>query len=226
METGLDVSVDCVVFGFDDNELKVLLIEQRPQLTVTNTQKALPGDLVKENEDLDGAANRVLKELTKLTGLYLHQFKAFGDPKRVSDLKDQEWLRAFRSRPQSRVITVAYYSLVRMEDYEPMASSFAGKVEWLKLDEVPELAFDHNKILNEAIKVLKAEVNLKLLSKLLPNKFSLSQVQRLYELILGKELDKRNFRKKLKNENQLIELDEKEEHVDHKPAQLYSYKLE
>lgn len=226
METGLDVSVDCVVFGFDDNELKVLLIEQRPQLTVTNTQKALPGDLVKENEDLDGAANRVLKELTKLTGLYLHQFKAFGDPKRVSDLKDQEWLRAFRSRPQSRVITVAYYSLVRMEDYEPMASSFAGKVEWLKLDEVPELAFDHNKILNEAIKVLKAEVNLKLLSKLLPNKFSLSQVQRLYELILGKELDKRNFRKKLKNENQLIELDEKEVHVDHKPAQLYSYKLE
>ncbi len=226
MDTGLDVSVDCVVFGFDDNELKVLLIEQRPQLTVSNTQKALPGDLVKDDEDLDGAANRVLKELTSLSGLYLHQFKAFGNPKRVSDLKDQEWLRAFRSRPRSRVVTVAYYSLVRMEDFKPMASSFAGKVEWQKLDEVPELAFDHNKILSEALRVLRAEINLKLLSKLLPSKFSLSQVQRLYELILGKELDKRNFRKKLKSENDLVELDEKEEHVDHKPAQLYRYKNE
>ena len=131
----MDVSVDCVLFGLDDKKLKVLLIEQRQadskDKKVTKLQTALPGDLLKETESLDEAAKRVLKELASLKGIYLKQFYAFGDPMRVKNLKDQEWLRTFRAHPERRVITVGYYSLVKMEDFQPKASSFAGKTKWV-----------------------------------------------------------------------------------------------
>jgi len=218
-----NVSVDCVVFGFDDEKLKVLLIEQ----AVTGEfapQLALPGDLVFEDEDLDTAAERVLNELTHLKGIYLKQFKAFGDPDRVKNLKDQEWLRTVRQDPAARVITVGYYSLVKMEAYRPEAASFAGKVIWYDVDQLPELGFDHNNIVNEALARLREEFEFKHIAfELLPKKFTLSMLQKLHEIVLGVELDKRNFRKKLKKSDILKPLEEKQSGVDHKPAQLFEY---
>jgi 8-oxo-dGTP diphosphatase len=219
-----NVSVDCVVFGFDDQMLKVLLIEQRNGGDFT-PQLALPGDLVWQDENLDEAATRVLKELTHLEGIYLKQFKTFGDPDRVKNVKDQDWLRTFREDPSARVITVAYYSLVKMENYRPEAASFAGEVIWQNVDEIPELGFDHNKIVNEALARLREEFEYKHIAfELLPQKFTISMLQRLHEIVLGIQLDKRNFRKKLKKSEIIHPLDEKQRGVDHKPAQLFEYK--
>ncbi len=219
-----NVSTDCVVFGFDDEKLKVLLIEQKNTGGIS-PQLALPGDLVLENENLYQSATRILKELTNLEGIYLKQFKTFGNPNRVRDVKDQDWLRTFREDPQARVITVAYYSLVKMEDFAPQAASLAGKVVWQNVDEVPQLAFDHNQIFNEALERLREEFEYKNVGyELLPKKFTLSMLQKLHEIILGVELDKRNFRKKIKKSDVLIPLDEKQSGVDHKPAQLFRYK--
>lgn len=224
----LEVSVDCVVFGFDEDQLKVLLIEQKMpesgQFSIDKLQMAIPGDLIFHDESLDDCAERVLQELTGLKGIYLKQFHTFGDPMRVKDLKDQDWLRSFREDPDERVITVAYYSLVKMEDYELMPSSFAGRVTWVDISEVPSLAFDHNKIVDMALNVLREELNSHHIGfELLPEKFTLTQLQKLYEIILDKKLDKRNFRKNIKKLDQVVPLDEKQQGVLHKPAQLYRY---
>ncbi len=224
-ESLLDLSVDCVVFGFDDDKLKLLVIEQERILKNKPPRKALPGNLVFESESLDEAASRVLKELTGLNGVYLRQFYTFGKPERVRDLKDQEWLRKFRQRPNSRVISVAYYSLVKMEDYHLSPSSFAENAEWIDIEDIPELAFDHNEIVTRAIgKLRKDTENYNISFKLLPNKFTLGQLQKLYEVILNKELDKRNFRKSIRKIEALVPLNEKQKNVDHKPAQLFIFR--
>lgn len=216
-----NVSVDCVVFGFDNERLKVLLIEQK----LSNKEKvqfALPGDLIVDDEGLDDAANRVLFEISGLSGIFLQQFRAFGDPDRVSDIKDLDWLKSYRSNPQARVITVAYMALVKMEEFSPEASSFAERVFWQDLEEMPQLAFDHNKILNEALERLRDDfVNYKTGFELLPEKFTLGHIQRLYEIILGKDLDKRNFRKKILKEKLVSATNQKQTGVLHKPAVLY-----
>jgi len=224
----MDISVDCVLFGFDEKKLKVLLIEQRHAGTdrkLPKIQTALPGDLLKDKESLDECAKRVLKELTSLKGIYLKQFYTFGDPKRVQDLKDQEWLRLFRAHPERRVITVGYYSLVKLDDYTPKASSFAGKTKWVDVYNIPELAFDHNEIVERALDVFRHELVADNIGfELLPEKFTLSQLQHLHEIILDKKLDKRNFRKNVLKGNHLTPLEEKQQGVLHKPAQLYKYK--
>lgn len=224
----IDISVDCVVFGFDGESLNVLLIEQRiPEkggLSQEQLQMALPGDMVLEAESLDESAARVLKELTSLEGIYLKQFHTFGDPNRVKGLKDQDWLRSFRANPDRRVITVAYYSLVKMDEYQPQPSSFAGKANWVNVMQVPELAFDHNDVVDRAIEVLREELISKHIGfELLPEKFTLTQLQQLYEVILDKKLDKRNFRKNIKKLEQIVPLDEKQQGVLHKPAQLFRF---
>ncbi len=224
-ENLLDLSVDCVVFGFDNDRLKLLVIEQERVSEDKPPRKALPGNLVFESESLDNAASRVLKELTGLNGVYLRQFYTFGNPERVRDLKDQEWLRKFRQRPDSRVISVGYYSLVKMEDYHLSPSSFAENAEWIDIDQIPALAFDHNEIVTRAIgKLRKDTENYNISFKLLPNKFTLGQLQKLYELILNKKLDKRNFRKSIQKIEALIPLGEKQKNVDHKPAQLFMFR--
>jgi 8-oxo-dGTP diphosphatase len=225
--TPLDISVDCVVFGFDDEKLKVLLIQQRqPEdgAHLSRQQMAIPGDLVQDDESLDEAAKRVLEELTTLKGIYLKQFQTFGDPNRVRGLKDQEWLRIFRAHPERRVVTVGYYSLVKMDEYDPKASSFASEAQWIDVYQVPELAFDHNDIVFEALKMLRHKLIADNIGfELLPEKFTLSQLQKLHEIILDKKLDKRNFRKNvLKNEN-VKALNEKQTGVLHKPAQLFTF---
>ncbi len=224
-EENLFLSIDNVIFGYDEyhEQLKVLLIEQERINDQYDPFKALPGDLILKNEDLPEAANRVLKELTGLEGIFLKQFQAFGDPLRIKQPKDQQWLKANREYPDSRVITIGYYALVRLEDFSPTPSSFAQKAEWVTIDEIPDLAFDHNEILEGAIRQLRNDtLNYNISFELLPKKFTLAQLQSLYEIILGKELDKRNFRKSVKKMEAIIPLNEKQKGVYHKPAQLYT----
>lgn len=223
----INVSVDCVIFGWDGEHLNILLIEQkRAKKNVhLGPRLAIPGDLVLEDEGLDEAATRILKELTSLEGIYLRQFEAFGDPSRVKEIKDQDWLREFREEPDAHVITVAYFSLVRMDLVKPEASSFASNIHWFEMHNIPDLAFDHNKIIEKALKSLQQNVESKSIGfELLPKKFTLTQIQNLYEAILDRDLDKRNFRKSIKKLDSIIPLNEKQIGVTHKPGQLFEYK--
>jgi len=219
------VSVDCVIFGFDEQELKVLLIERSLEAQDNYSRKfSLPGNLVDDNEDLDTSAKRILRELTSLENIFLEQFYAFGDPKRVKASDDAQWLNAVREVPTARVITVAYYSLVKIGDYLPSASSFARKAFWCPVSEVPQLAFDHNLIFDTALKSLKTKLRIEPIGfELLPQKFTLGQLQRVYETILGTQLDKRNFRRKILNKGFIKQLEEKQKGVPHKRASLFEF---
>ena len=225
----INVSVDCVIFGFDNEEkkLKVLLIKKKinPYDKQNSRQQiALPGDLIRVEEDVDESAKRVLFSLTKLSDIFMRQFRTFGDPKRVQSSKDQEWLKNFRQNPNERVITVGYVSLVRMEDYIPTPSYFADEVKWVDISDIPLLAFDHNDIVESALLFLRQELNHELTSELLPRKFTLSQLQELHEIVLNQKFDKRNFRKQVINTGIIKETNEKQKGVSHKPARLYSFK--
>jgi len=220
-----NVSVDCVVFGFENDALKVLLIQRDASADNNGSvlSWALPGDLIQEDEGLDEAANRILKELTTLDNVYLRQFGAFGDPNRVKNPADKIWLQKMRAYPEARVITVAYMSLVDIKKFDPKPSNFALKVEWKSIKTLPKLAFDHELILNKGLNLLREQVESSdIVYKLLPNKFTLSQLQKLYELIHDQSIDKRNFRKKIMAKDILKPLDEKQKGVSHKPAQLFS----
>ncbi|MFN8276154.1 MAG: NUDIX domain-containing protein [Chitinophagales bacterium] len=217
------VSVDCVIFGYDGQDLKVLLIERDPAST-RGAHWALPGNLVRDDEDLDQSAQRILNELTGLNNIYLEQLYAFGDPSRVRRDEDAAWLQQMRAEPQARVITVAYFALIKLENLVLRPDSFARKSEWYPLNKIPKLAFDHNDILAKAVQTLKRRTHHTPIGfELLPRKFTLGQLQKLYEAILGDELDKRNFRRKMKKLNILQPLAEKQRDVAHKPAQLYRF---
>jgi 8-oxo-dGTP diphosphatase len=203
-------SVDNVIFGFDGGDLKVLLIQRGA--APFRGKWALPGDLVYPNEDLDTAAERVLEQLTGLRGVYLEQVKAFG---------------AVDRHPLGRVITIAYYSLIKIDDYTVTPASFAQSARWHDFAHIGELAFDHNEILETCLKQLKHKVRMAPVGfELLPPKFTLTELQQLYESILETELDKRNFRKKILSMNLLIDLNEVQEGVAHRPAKLYQFDKE
>jgi 8-oxo-dGTP diphosphatase len=220
----INLSIDCVILGFDnDQKLKILLIKklisEREEF-----QYAIPGDLLEENEDLLCGAKRILKNLTSLENLFLKQFRVFGDPLRTKEKKDQAWLKLYRKKPEERVVTVGYLSLVKMEDYIPQASSFALDAEWVGLKDIPEsLAFDHNEIIKSGLLYLKNQLDHKMISNLLPSKFTLSQLQYIYEILLDEKLDKRNFRKNISKIDVIKKTKEKQEGVAHKPAYLYTY---
>lgn len=223
----LHLSVDCVLFGYDDEGLKVLLINQKADTYRNDSgqpMSQLPGDLILMEEGLDEAAERVLYELTQINGVYLKQFQAYGDPDRVKDHKDRAWLRAVRTMPEQRVITVGYFGLVSLHDFDPQPASFAGGVNWVDINDVGPLAFDHNNILAGALEALQNQLESHHISfELLPKKFTLSQLQHLYETVLDKKFDKRNFRKNVKKMSHVVPLDEKQQGVTHKPAQLFSF---
>ena len=202
-------SVDNVIFGFDGDDLKVLLIKRGED--PYKGKWGLPGDLVYPNEDLSTAAKRVLLELTGLRNVFLEQVKTFGEVDR---------------HPLGRVITIAYYSLIKISNYEVTAASFAKKAKWHSVSDVKnkELAFDHNEILDACCEKLQATVrNRPVGFELLPPKFTLTELQYLYESILETPLDKRNFRKKILSMKLLIDLDETQEGVAHRPAKLYEF---
>ena len=226
------ISVDCVIFGYDEenDKLEVLLIEQKnPNKKGHQSfipQFALPGDLVNDEENLDESAQRVLNELTHVSGLNLRQFGCFGDPMRVKQEKDKEWLHLYRQYPDARVVTVAYYTLVRKEMIRPMPGSFAQNVVWKNTKRIPALAFDHNLIVKQAASNLKRDFDVDMFAKeLLPQKFTLKNLQNLYEVIFNTTLDKRNFIKRIKKEDNLLELSEKQKGTMFKPSKLYKFKV-
>lgn len=213
MTTGFDnffksaFTVDNVIFGFDEGDLKVLLIKRGE--APHKGMWALPGYFVYSDEDLDSAAARVLKELTGLSKVYLEQVKTFGAVNRHSF---------------GRVITVAYFSLLKISDYSLQAASIAQKAQWHSVAKGKDLAFDHNEILEACFQRLKWLVRVRPVGfELLPPKFTLTELQHLYEAILETDLDKRNFRKKILSMNLLVDLDETQEGVAHRPAKLYRF---
>jgi 8-oxo-dGTP diphosphatase len=201
------VTVDCVVFGLDDGSLKVLLIQR--DLEPFAGSWALPGGFVKMDEDTDQAARRELLEETGVRDLYLEQLYTFGAPGRD---------------PRERVITVAHFAIVNLFEHKVKADTDARNAAWFPVDELPRLAFDHHAILDMALKRLQAKIRYQPVGfEFLPEKFTLTQVQRLYETILCEELDKRNFRKKILSTGLLVALDELELDVAHRAAQLYRF---
>ncbi len=215
------VSVDCVIFGFNTGKLKVLLIEREkvPGSRLRGHKLKLPGSLITETEDLDISAIRTLKELTGLYSIFLKQFGVFGSPDRLSPSEDLAWLRKTSGLMVDRVVTVAYYSLIKIDE-----SNVTERTLWQPIDKLPELIFDHNHIVGRALETLRREIRTEpLCFELLPKKFTIRQMQILYEAILGEKLDNRNFRKKIRPMEFLIPLPDKEKNVNHKPAQLFRF---
>lgn len=222
-----DVSVDCVVFGFDLSDLKVLLIDRNFTTDGLNyANLKLPGDLIKPLEDLEECAKRILIEQIGIRNTYLKQFMSFGSPDRLKRNElDLEWLRQ-NDYPEEHIITVAYYSLIDLSEQSD-GRLFKDTVRCCQVNEVTELAMDHMDILKSAIENLRIELlNQPVAFELLPAKFTLSQMQKLYEVILGKTFDKRNFRKKFANMKYLLPLNEKQVGVAHSPARLYVFSRE
>lgn len=204
----VSVAVDCVVFGFEEEAgLQILLIERGYEPFAGRW--ALPGGFVEPGEGLDAAALRELSEETAVSKIYLEQLYTFGAPDRD---------------PRGRVISVAYYALVRETDHAPQAGSDARRARWFPVHRPPPLAFDHAEILAMALRRLQGKVRYEPIGfELLPRKFTLSQLQRLYEAVLGRELDKRNFRKKILGMELLAPLEETETDVAHRAARLYQF---
>jgi 8-oxo-dGTP diphosphatase len=201
------VTVDCVVFGVDEEDLKILLVQRGVE--PYRGRWALPGGFVREHEDLAEAARRELEEETGLAQVFLEQLFTFGEPGRD---------------PRGRVVSVAYYALVKLRDHRVRAATDARAASWFAVRDTPALAFDHAEILRTALGRLKGKVRWQPLGfELLPPKFTLTQLQRVYEKILERPLDKRNFRKKLLATELLVELDEVEQDVAHRAARLYRF---
>ncbi len=220
------LSVDCVLFGYNGSQLEVLIVdrtlndEKTGDLIINDC--TLTGNHVYEDEPIEDAANRVLFDLTGLDNVFLEQFKTFAHPKRLQKPNDQLWLKSTGRDPQARIVTIGFYSLVATDKVK---LQWKGRnVRWVPIAEVGELAFDHNLILEEALKTLQTRIKYEPITfELLPDKFTLTQLQNVYEAIWGVELDKRNFRKKVARMKYLIQLDEKQTGVAHKPARLYVF---
>ena len=201
------LTVDCVVFGFDEGELKVLLIERA--LEPFKGKWALPGGFVRVEETLDEAARRELAEEAGLKDVFLEQLFSFG---------------ALDRDPRERVVSVAYYALVKLAAHDTKAATDAADARWFPISKVPKLAFDHTDIFATASARLKGKVRYQPIGfELLPPKFTLSQLQHLYEAVLETELDKRNFRKKVLSFGLLVPLKETRMAGRHRPAQLFRF---
>jgi 8-oxo-dGTP diphosphatase len=203
------LTVDCIVFGLDleDKDLKVLLIQRA--LDPFKGKWALPGGFVHVNETIDDAALRELREETGVGRVYLEQLYTFGTIDRD---------------PRERVVSVAYYALVKLTEHQVQAATDATDAAWFGIHDIPKLAFDHESILDVAVERLRGKVRYQPIGfELLPQKFTLTQLQTLHEIVLERELDKRNFRKRLLAMDILTELDEVEQDVSHRAARLYQF---
>jgi 8-oxo-dGTP diphosphatase len=199
------VTTDIVIFTIRQDELKVLLIKRA--LPPHKGAWALPGGFIKMEENLEQGAKRELEEETGVTGAYLEQLYTFGEPKRD---------------PRERVITVAYYALIPSDKLEVRAGSDAEGVSWFGLRELPDLAFDHREILKMAHARLTAKLDYSTIAfQFMPATFTLSELQRVYELILREPIDKRNFRKRILSLKLIQETGKDKREGAHRPAKLY-----
>lgn len=219
------ISVDCVVIGFDGVQLKVLLVKRmgEEEGEVFHDMK-LPGSLIYMDEDLDEAAQRVLHELTGLKNMNLVQFKAFGSKNRTKNPKDVHWLERAQRAKVERIVTIAYLSLVKI-DRALNRNLDECQASWVAMEDIADLAFDHNLIIKEALSYIRqyVEINPSALFELLPRKFTAAQLRVLYELVYEKRIDVRNFHKKMAQMEYVVPLDEKQEGVSHRAARFYRF---
>src|SRR5262245_23054594 len=207
----LGVAVDCVIFGIDLDEeaLRVMLIER--DLKPFEGMWAIPGGFIRKGESLDGAARRELEEETGIKDVFLEQLYTFGEPDRD---------------PRGRVVSVAYYALVSPEKHSILAATDARRAEWFPVDGLPRLAFDHAAILETALRRVRGKLTYAPIGfELLPEKFTIKQLQKVYEIVLGRKIDNRNFRKKIFGMDVLRELGEVQRGVPHRAARLYRFDL-
>jgi 8-oxo-dGTP diphosphatase len=221
------LSLDCVIFGFHENQLKVLLLKMK-----NAKEWCLPGGFILKNEDINEAVERVLKERTGLSEIFLQQFNVFGKPKRSDsnfhrnilrkdgiELQNDHWL--FR-----RFVTIGYYALVEYSYVNPRPDSFSDYCTWRDIDDLPKLMMDHRQILDKALQTLRSHLNDHPIGyNLLPEKFTMPQLQRLYETILHKKLDRRNFQRKILSYGIMKRLKEVKTGGAHKAPYLYSFDL-
>ena len=199
------VTTDCVIFGFDGTKLKILLVQRG--IEPYKGRWALPGGFLRMDETALQGAKRELEEETGLKDAYIHQFHTFTDPNRD---------------PRERVITIAYYALVRIS--EVRGGDDAAKAEWWNLDDIPPLAFDHDRILSQATQELRRQIHFEPVGfELLPQKFTMKQLQHLYEAILGVKFDRHNFANKMQKLEILTELEERIPLPNKKVAYLYKF---
>lgn len=201
------LSVDAIVFGYQEDKLKAALIKRKnPPF---EGQWAIPGGFLEGNETVEQAANRELEEETGLKDIYLEQFHVFSDPDRDS---------------RGRVITVGFFALISSEKIKLIATQDATDARWFSAYEIPSLAFDHNKIYQKALESLRVTVAIKpIIFELLPEKFTLTEFQKLYEQIFNIELDKRNFRRKVLKTGFITETKSITRGTQHRPAKLYQF---
>jgi 8-oxo-dGTP diphosphatase len=201
------VTVDCVIFGYDESDLKILLIKRG--IDPFKGFTALPGGFIHEHETLDAAARRELYEETNLSNVYIEQLQTFGNPGRDS---------------RGRVISIAYYALIKREGFISVADDNTAKARWYSVGSIPKLAFDHAEIVETALNRLKEKIRRQPVGfELLSEKFTFSDLQHLYESVLQKKLDKRNFRKKIDKTAVVVRLNEKQKGVSHRAAYFYKF---
>ena len=202
------VTADMAIFSIIDNDLKILLVKRN--VPPFRDMWALPGGFVDVNESLEDAAKRELFEETGVKDVYLEQLYSFGDPKRD---------------PRGRVITVAHFALISADKVRLRAATDVSGVQWCSIKYIPKLAFDHNKIVTYALQRLRWKLEYTTVAySLLADKFTLTELQNVYEIILGKKFDKRNFRKKILSLGVLKDTKETKTDVSHRPAKLYTFK--
>ncbi len=217
------VSVDCVVLGFENNRLHVLLVERNTP-TPNSKDLKLPGSLLFQQEDADKAAHRVLSELTGIKKMALKQFKAFTSPQRTANPDDMAWLQVAYHKKINRLITIAYISLCKIDRKLNNVSKYKT-VCWSPLNNLPQMPFDHNQIVSEALNEVRTWVDLDpaIIFELLPAKFTAAELRLLFETIYGKKYDVRNFHKKIIAMPYLLPLEEKQEGVAHRSARYYKF---
>ncbi len=224
IETNHSLSVDCVIFGYDSEGLKVLLVEQRtpPQYHNKSDKLKLPGSMILENETLPEAARRVLLERTGLEEVYLKQIDIFSSPERVVG-DELRWIADYHNVETTRVVTVGYYALVSITQQRLRHTKRKGAI-WQQYEQTSGLVMDHDEILHKAMELLREDFDRSPIAfELLPKRFTIRELQDLYSAVNGVELDNRNFRKKVLGSGILTPTGEKEQNVAHKPAEYFTF---
>jgi len=221
------VSIDCVIFGFHNNQLKVLLLK-----TLYAKEWALPGGFILKEEHVDDSAKRILEERTGLQDIFLQQFYTFGDPRRSDQVYARQMLKELQIDVSTnnwllqRFVSIGYYALVDFETVTPTRDFFSESCEWHDIHELPEMIMDHRAIVDEALLTLRMHLNYHPIGyNLLQEKFTMPELQKLYETILDQKLDRRNFQRKMVSYGILKKLRERRKGVAHKSPFLYIFDL-